>query len=366
MEIKVGKSILLKAAGLVNGVTGQKANTLPILGNILLETSGKGNLTLVGTDLEVGISTTIPVEMIKEGSITIPSKKLGEIIRELPEGEVEITVSKNNAVNIKAGKAHFKIMGLTKDDYPKLPDLSSKDVVELEQALLKEGLTLTSFAISYDETRYVLNGVLISVKGHKIRFVATDGRRLAHYEKDFKNKAGHEFEMIVPLKAVQELVKMLSWDGVVKIGHTQNQAVFNVGETYLVSRLIEGHFPNYEQVIPKGEKITVSANRDELLQAVRRAALLTSAESPAIKMDFVKGKILVSSRSPNLGEAKEELTADVTGDELAIGFNPHYLVDALKNLDIENIAFSLTDADKPGLLKGKDGYQYVVMPMQLN
>lgn len=366
MEIKVSKSNFLKAANLVGGVTAQKANTLPILGNVLLETTSSNELRLIGTDLEVGISTTLPVEVAKEGSITVPSKKINEIVRELPEGDVEITVSKNNAVNIKAGKAYFKIMGLTKEDYPKLPEWSSKDVIEIEQAILKESLALTSFAISYDETRYVLNGVLLSVKGNKIRFVATDGRRLAYSEKEFKNKSGKEFDMIVPVKAVHELIKMLNWDGMVQIIPSQNQAIFNLGETYLVSRLIEGHFPNYEQVIPKSEKTKASASREELLQAIRRASLLTSPDSPAVKLDFLKGKILISSRSPNLGEAKEEIPADVTGDDVAIGFNPHYVMDALKNMDTEKVAVWLTDPDKPGLIRGKDGYLYVVMPMQLS
>ncbi len=366
MEIKVTKSNFSKALGLVGGVTAQKANTLPILSNILLETTAEGSLRLVGTDLEVGISTTIPVEVIKEGNITVPAKKIHEIIRELPEGEIEISVAKNNAVNIRAGKSYFKIMGLSKEDYPKLPEWSQKDAIEINQALIKESLSLTSFAISYDETRYVLNGVLISVNGNKIRFVATDGRRLAYKEHELENKSGKKFDIIVPVKAVQELLKLLTWEGTLQIIPSQNQVVFNFGDSFLASRLIEGTFPNYEQVIPKGEKTTSSASREEFLQAVRRTALLTSPDAPAVKLDFVRGKILVSSRSPNLGEAKEELNADVTGDELAIGFNPHYLIDALKNMDIEKISFSLTDPDKPGLMKGKEGYLYVVMPMQLS
>lgn len=366
MEIKVTKSNFSKALGLVGGVTAQKANTLPILSNILLETTAEGTLRLVGTDLEVGISTTIPVDIIKEGNITVPAKKIHEIIRELPEGEIEISVAKNNAVNIRAGKAYFKIMGLSKEDYPKLPEWSQKDAIEVDQALVKESLSLTSFAISFDETRYVLNGVLISVNGNKIRFVATDGRRLAYKEKELENKNNKKFDIIVPVKAVQELIKLLSWEGTVQIIPSQNQVVFNFGESFLASRLIEGTFPNYEQVIPKGEKTTSSTSREEFLQAIRRTALLTSPDAPAVKLDFVRGKILVSSRSPNLGEAKEELVAEVTGDELAIGFNPHYLIDALKNLDIEKISFSLTDPDKPGLMKGKEGYLYVVMPMQLS
>ena len=366
MEIQVSRDLFFKGINLVLSATAQKANTLPILGNILLESAKDGRLKIVGTDLEVGISTSIPAKILKEGSITIPSKKLHEIIRELTEAEIEITVAKNNAVNIKAGKAFFKIMGLGKEDYPKLPEWSSKDAIEIDQGLVKESLSLTAFAISYDETRYVLNGVLLSVKGSKICFVATDGRRLAFIEKEFKNTAGRNFEIIIPVKAVHELLKNLSWDGVVQIATTQNQAIFNFGDTFLVSRLIEGHFPNYEQVIPKEEKTTTLARREDFLQAIRRTALLTTPDSPAVKLDFVKGKILVSSRSPNLGEAKEELSADVSGEEIAIGFNPHYLIDVLKNLDIDNISFSLSDPDKPGLLKGKDGYLYVVMPMQLS
>ncbi|MBN1689320.1 MAG: DNA polymerase III subunit beta [Candidatus Omnitrophica bacterium] len=367
MEIKLSKSNLLRGITLVGNVTAQKAATLPILGNMLFEASKKEDcLKIIGTDLEVGISTTVPAEIQKEGAITIPAKKISEIVRELPEGEIEITVAKNNAVNIKAGKAFFKVMGLMKEDYPKLPEWNNENAIELDQALLKECLALTSFAISYDETRYVLNGVLVSVTDKLIRFVATDGRRLACSEKEIENKDGQTFEMIVPVKAVQELLKMLTWEGTVKMIPSQNQVVFVLGDTFLVSRLIEGHFPNYEQVIPKGKKTTSSANREDFLRVVRRTALLTSADSPAIKMDFVKGKILLSSRSPNMGEAKEELKADVSGNDLVIGFNPQYLIDVLKNLDVENVSFSLTDPDKPGLIQGKDGYRYVIMPMQLN
>ena len=366
MEIRITKSNFSKAIGLVGGVSAQKANTLPILGNILFETTKDQKLSLVATDLEVGISTSIPAEISKEGSITIPAKKIHEIVRELPEGEIEISVAKNNAVNIKAGKAYFKIMGLGKEDYPKLPEWSPKDGISLDQSIVKESISLTSFAISNDETRYVLNGVLFSIKGKKLRFVATDGRRLAYSEKDLDTKASSDWNMIVPMKAVQELNKMLSWEGKIEIIPSQNQVVFNLGDTFLVSRLIEGHFPNYEQVIPKEETTTLSTNRQEFLQAIRRTSLLTSPDSPAVKFDFIKGKILVSSKSPNLGEAKEELPAELDGKEVAIGFNPHYLIDALKNLEIDSISLSLSDPDKPGLLRGKEGYLYVVMPMQLN
>lgn len=366
MEIQIQKSAFLKAISLVGNVTSQKSNTLPILGNILIETIDKETLRFIGTDLEVGISTQVEAYVAKEGSITVPAKKLQEIVRELPDGTVEVTVAKNNAVNIKAGKSFFKIMGLTKEDYPKLPEWKSSDAIVVDQAIVKESLSLTSFAISNDETRYVLNGVLISIKGNKMMFVATDGRRLAYSEKEFENKAGKDIDMIVPMKAIQELSKQLSWDGTVEVIPSQNQVIFNFGETFLVSRLIEGNFPNYEQVIPKKENTTTSTNREQFLQAVRRTALLTTPDAPAVKLDCVKGKVLISSRSPNLGEAKEEVYADVEGGDVAIGFNPQYLIDVLKNLDIENVSLSLTEPDKPGLVKGKEGYLYVIMPMQLN
>ena len=366
MEIQVQKNAFLKAISTVGGVASSKTNTLPILENLFIETQSDNTLSLIGTDLEIGIATKTTAKVIKEGSITIPSKKLHDIVRELPEGEIEISVAKNNAVNIKSGKVYFKIMGLPKDDYPKLPEFSPEAGIEIDQALVREGLTLTSFAISRDETRYVLNGVLLAIKDNKIQFVATDGRRLAFIEKETTQKTAQKIEMILPTKAIQELLKILTWEGTLRVIPLQNQTVFYFGDTYLITRIIEGHFPNYEQVIPKEEKTLTSANREEFLQAVKRTALLTSTESPAVKLDFIKGKILISSRSPNLGEAKEELAAETKGDEVAIGFNPNYLIDVLKNLDIEKVSFSLTDPDKPGLVRGKDGYLYVIMPMQLH
>lgn len=366
MEIKVQKSELLKKITLGVNVAASKPSTLPILNNLLLETQKDGKLKVVATDMEVGISTLVSVEVVQGGSITVPARKFFDIVKELPEGVVEITVTKNNTVNIKAGKSYFKIMGLDKEEYPKLPEFSLNESIEVEQAVIKESLSLTTFAISHDETRYVLNGVLLSIHGQQVKFVATDGRRLAFYKREIKQKNTKSIDMIIPSKTVHELLKLLSWEGVVKIVHSQNKVIFSFDDTYLTSSLIEGNFPNYEQVIPKEEKTLVVANREEFLQAVRRAALLTSPEAPALKFDFIKNKILVSAKTPNMGEAKEELLAEFKGGEITIGFNPGYFLDVLKNLSDENITISLTEPDKPGLIKGRDGYLYVIMPMQLN
>lgn len=365
MEFKVDRDRLLQAVALVGNAATSKTSTLPILGNILFE-SKDGQLFLAGTDLELGISTFIDVDGLVEGSVTIPSKKIHDILRELPAGAVEVTVAKNHAVNIKAGKSYFKIMGLGKEDFPKLPEPNPANSIEIDQELFKQCLVLTSFAISHDETRYVLNGVYIALKEDNIKFVATDGRRLAFIQKRISNPNGASLEMILPTKAVQELSKILALSGKAKMMVEKNQAVFDFGKTLLTTRLIEGHFPNYEQVIPKDEKVVSRVGREELLQAVRRAAILTTPDSQLVKFDFLKDRVLVSSRSPNLGEAREEVSAEAKGNELAIGFNPHYLLDVLKHLDIDIVSFSLTESDRPGLLRGKEDYLYVVMPMQLN
>ena len=196
--------------------------------------------------------------------------------------------------------------------------------------------------------------------------VATDGRRLAIVEKDLPSPTTTPIEIVIPNKAVQELCRILGEAGTVKIIPGKNQVIFHLGKTILTSRLIEGHFPNYEQVVPKEEKIICSVRREDLLQAIRRANLLTSPDSQLVKFDFLKDHVLISSRTPNLGESREEIAAEVKGGELAIGFNPSYFLDVLKNLNVETVVLSLTEPDKPGVVRGQGRYCYVVMPMQLN
>ena len=364
VQLKVRKDELLKSLTIVLGAVGTK-NTLPILNNILIQTDGPDRILLTATDLELGIRTKCPATVALQGSITVPAKKLYEIVRELGSGELEITVAKNNAVNIKANRSFFKIMGLEADDFPKLPEPAAGQPFELDQQTLKQCLTLTVFAISRDEARYALNGVLVILRNGSARFVATDGKRLASIEKDVELPKDLNLEAIIPAKTLFELIKVLSeGEGKVKIASAQNQIIFQVRETVFISRLIEGRFPNYEQVIPKEEKTTSQINRQELLSAMKRVALLTSQENQSVKLDFIQGKLLISSRSPN-GEAKEDVQAQVTGEDVTVGFNPNYIIDALKNLDMENISFCVTEPDKPGLIKTQEGYLYVVMPMQL-
>lgn len=365
MDIRANKNELLGKISLGVNISSSKATTLPILSNLLLQTE-KNKLKIVATDMEVGVLTTSHAEVKEEGSVTVPARKFYDILRELPDGEIDIQVSKNHTLQIKSGRSVFKVMGMDKEDYPQLPEPTLENAIEIEQSVLKEALQLTSFAVSRDETRYVLNGILLSVKGDVFRCVATDGRRLAMFETKTGTKAKKEIDVIIPTKAVQELSKLLTWEGNIQLAVFQNKIVFAVGGTFLSATLIEGKFPNYDQVIPRGKTTVAEIDRNEFLQCLRRAALLTSTEAPAVKMDFLKGRVMITARTPNLGEAKEEAVSRMEGKEMTIGFNPEYLMDALKSLETDTITFSLTESDKPGVVGGKEGYTYVIMPMQIH
>ncbi len=364
MKFNITKDLLLKGIQEVQSAISTKAS-LPILSNMLIEAT-EDHLILTTTDLDIGITSRIAVKPQVVGAITIPAKKFSDIIKELPDNEmISISVKKNNLVNIECGKSVFKIMGLPKEEFPQLPEFKDKDSMVLPQKKLKIMLGLTGFAISHDESRYVLNGVLFVIKPTHIRLVATDGRRLAMVEDKIQLPKTLERKFIVPTKAVNELDKSLGEEGDVKIFFSDNQIFFDMGKTRLVSRLIEGEFPNYEQVIPKEAKDKLTVPKDTFLSAVKRAALFTNQDSAAVKVDLSKDKIVISKSTPYLGEARVEVDAEYKGKDISVGFNPDYLVDLLKNIDQENIAFEVTDPDKPGVVRIGTEYIYVVLPMQI-
>lgn len=363
MKFDTTKDVLIKGIQEVQNAINPKT-TLPILSNILIET-GKDSISLTATDLDIGIVSTMQVKPGTEGAITIPAKKFFDIIKELPDGNVVISVKKNNLVHIESTGCVFKIMGLPKDEFPQLPDFKDKDSITMQRAKLKKMLSMTSFAISRDETRYVLNGVLFVIKPTYIRIVATDGRRLAMVEEKNQSPKTHERKVIIPAKTITELVKLLGDEGEVKICFGNNQVLFDMGNTKVVSRLIEGEFPNYEQVIPKEIKDKILIARNKFLSATKRAALFTNPDSLAVKVELAKDKMVLSKSAPYIGEAHEEIGVDYKGKEMAIGFNPDYLIDALKNIGDEMVPFEVADADKPGVIRIGGEYVYVVLPMQL-
>ncbi len=369
MKINTSKASLLKGIQVVQNAVSNK-NTLPILSHILIEAK-KQELKLTATDLEIGVSIKVEGEVIEEGAITVPAKKFSEIIKELPDqGVINITIKKGQSINIESGKSFFRLIGLQKEDFPQLPDFpahSSKnaEIVKIPQKTLKSMIQLTSFAMSHDETRYVLNGLLFSLKDKTLKLVATDGRRLAFIEKEIPETENIKKEVIVPMKTIQELNRNLADTGDVLFCFKENQLQINLDSITITSRLIEGEYPNYEQVIPKKTKEEVKINTQDLLQATRRASILTNQDSQSIKMNIIKDRIIITKNTPELGEVREEIEVDYKGGELAIGFNPVFLIDVLKNLGEDSIRFGFVDPEKPAVFKSGDSYTYIVLPMQV-
>lgn len=363
MKFTAPKDLLLKGIQSVQAVIDAKA-VQPILAHILIEATEE-NIILTATDFNIGIITVIPVKPAIVGSITVPAKKLAEIIRELPESEeISVSVKKNNIINIECANSNFKIMGMGEEEFSKPPEFKDKNYVALKQPKMKTMLRRTSFATGHDEIRHVLNGILFVLKPTCLRLVATDGRCLAMTEEKMQLPKTLEGKFILPSKAVNELDRILGEDGDVRMHVTEKQVMFDTGTTKLVSRLIEGEFPNYERVIPEETKDKIVISRQALLAAIKRVALFTSPDSMFVRFDAAKDKMVLSKSDPHTGEARVEVEAQYKGKELSIGFNPDYLVSLLKNVDQETIAMELVDAEKPGVVRIADEYVYVVMPRQ--
>lgn len=362
MKFKIQKENLLNGIQTVQNIITPKI-ALPILSNILLETQ-QDSLKLTATDLDIGIICVIPVNTQESGAITIPAKRFGDIIKELPTDEVSINTKKNNLIIIETEQCQFKVMGLAPEEFPKLPEFKDKEVIKLEQQTLKEMLKLTSFAVSFDETRYILNGILFKIDKNSLVLVATDGKRLAITERKLKQDTDKDIHFIVPIKTIQELNRNLKEEGGLSLILGNNQVLFDLQTVVIVSRLIEGEFPDYRQVIPPASENKMGIDREQFLLAIRRAALLSTPDYQAVKLELFKDKLVVSKSTPDIGESREEASVEYRGKEMAIGFNPQYLIDVLKNLQEERIEFELTDSEKPGVIR-INGYTYIVLPMRL-
>jgi len=362
MKFKVDKGVLLNSIQTVQNVITTKS-VLPILSHILIEAQ-KDKLRLTATDLDIGISCEIPVSTQETGEITIPAKRFGDIIKELPGNEVVVNSKKNNLVTIESDQCQFKIVGLAKEEFPKLPEFQDKEVFKLEQAVLKQMLSLTAFAVSWDETRYILNGILFTVNKNTLTLVATDGKRLAIAERKLTQEIGKDLRIIIPIKTIQELNRNLGESGELSLILGNNQLLFDLGTVVIISRLIEGEFPDYRQVVPPVSENKMGINRGEFLLAVKRAALLSTPDYQAVKLEVFKDRLVISKSTPDIGESREEVAVDYRGKELVIGFNPGYLSDVLKNLANERIELELTDSDKPAVIR-VEGYLYIVLPMRL-
>lgn len=363
MKFRISKEAFLDGLQKVQHVVSSKT-TLPILSNVLL-TARDGRLQLTTTDLDVGITGSVEAQVDKEGSTTLPARRLVSIVRELPASEIEVAIDSKNIASIRSGPSFFKIIGLGEAEFPALPDFSKAREFKIPQAVLRDGLRKTSYAISTDETRYVLNGIYTSFRDGKLTLVATDGRRLAMVDADLEFPASHETDVIVPSKAVNELQRLLSETGETVVKLTDNQISFQTGDTLLCSKLIDGNYPNYRQVIPGDSNERVVINRESLLETVRRVSLLSSEKSNSVKLIFGENRIEVTANSPDVGEAQESIDVIYQGPAMQIAFNPEFLQAPLRNLETETVYLDLIDEMSPGVIRIEGTFLYVLMPMRV-
>lgn len=339
--------------------------TLPILTNILIEAK-KEEVELSATDLEIGIKCSVPAQVKKEGAITLPAKRLSDIVRELPEGPVEME-TEDSQMKISSSGILFKVLGLPAEEFPTLSKVESENRFSLDSQLLRGMVQKTIFANSQDETRYILNGSYLEMEKDRIVMTATDGHRLAtishRIEKGPKKKIG----AIIPTKALNELNRLLEESKEVEATIGENQISFSLDGIILSSKLIEGQFPDYKQLIPKKSTKKLSLKRDSLLGGVRRAALLADARTGAVELLAYSNKLIIRSQTPQVGEAREEIDIDYSGEEIRTAYNARYILDILRNISSEEVSLELNEPLSPGVIKpvSDEDYLCVIMPMRI-
>jgi DNA polymerase-3 subunit beta len=375
MKVRIGRDELLTGLQRVQGVV-EKRNTMPILSNILLEAKQDG-VEIVATDLEIGVRGLYKGTVLSTGGVTISARKLFEIVKELPPGDIEMTATENNWTSIQAGKSQFKVVGLPSSEYPALPTIEREGLIPLSGEGLLELIRKTLFATGDNDARYILNGLLVTLvatdKKTSLRLVGTDGHRLAVAEQEVGKPSNkgvpQEMKAIIPKKAAHEIRRLLEEGGDAEplIGFSKNLMIFRKSGLLLTSRLMEGNYPNYQQVIPKESGKRISVSRGELESALRRVSVLAKDKASAVKISFSSGKMTLFSSSPDYGEATEELPAQYEGETLNTGFNARYLLDVFSVMDGETLSLQMETPLSPCLIQEPEspGFKCVVMPIKI-
>ena len=375
MRVTVEREVLLTALHRVQGIV-EKRNTMPSLANVLLEAKKEG-LDISATDLELGMRGLYKAAVEEPGSVTFSARKLYEILKEIKDQEIAITVTEDCLVTITTARGEFKVVGLPSKDFPPLPAIERDSLIPLPGTGLLQLIRKTLFAVGDNDTRYVLNGLLIVVTSGggtpMIRLVGTDGHRLAMAEEklEAENKESAEAQeekVIIPKKAATEIRRLLEEDeDEPMIGFTKSMLIFRKSGLVLTSRLMEGNYPNYQQVIPKAGSKQIVVNRDDLEGALRRVSVLSQNKTYAVKLTFSKKAITLLSSHPDMGEANEEIPAGFAGEEFSAGFNARYLLDVLGVMESETVVLNMEASLSPCLIREKDNalFQAVVMPVKV-
>jgi DNA polymerase-3 subunit beta len=343
--------------------------TLPVLANILLEAT-KDGLRLSGTDLDIAVGTTVPAAVDQEGAITLPARKLVELVRELPSAGIRMTTQGEQRVTIECGRSKFKLLGLPREEFPSFPQVTFDGSSRTTARELQKLIAHVAFAASTEESRPVLNGVLWQLLPDRMRMVATNGHRLAKMEIPMQSAAAQQAELIVPPKALEQFRKLFGPDDEIEIGRSDNHLGFRSATTQVFTRLIEGPYPNYEQVIPRENDKVATVEKASLMSALRRMSIVASDQTHRIRMAFGDGSCRLSVTTPDLGEAQEEITVSYEGEALDIGFNANYLLEVLKYMPTDEVRLTFKAPERAATVEpvGWDdpaAYLTLVMPLRL-
>src|SRR5215467_13925480 len=371
MEITVSKFELLRELTATQGVVERKT-TIPILSSYLFEATAD-RLALTATDLDLSLRTSCDAKVKKEGSCTIPARKLHDYVKLLPDADITIKLLENHWVSIRCGRSNTKMVGMAKSNFPSLPVFPTSGVISIPAQVLRGLIARTGFAISNEESRYTLNGALMVLKPESITMVATDGHRLAHIERSGERFEGVSGEMktLVPKKAMDELKTLLDSTDVETIDFAKDESTlfFRIGPRLLTSRQLTGQFPNFEAVLPKDNNKLVSLNGDDFSAAIQRVAQFSDERSRAVRLKLEKGELKLSAASTETGESEDSIEVAYNGDAMAIGFNAQYLIDFIKATGSGDVRLELKDPQSAGQLRPAESedykYRYIVMPMRI-
>jgi DNA polymerase-3 subunit beta len=366
MKVAVQKDELQKKLSDIQNIV-EKKNTMPILNHFLL-TAEKGSAYITATDLETAFKEPITLSIVEDGKMCIPARKLFEIVREM-DGEMTLESIDSQWVKVKSGKSNFRLSCLSTDDFPVWPSFKTTDEIEIASSLLLEMIDKAIFAAGESDTRYVLNGLLFHIKTDgTLTVVGTDGHRLALSKKNIGSKSKEEKKMIVSRKSVAELRRFLT-DGskVVKVIVGKNHILFTIDDIEFLTRLIEGTYPNYEQVIPTSNEKILAVDRNLLTRSLRRVSIMSRERSNAVKMDIDSNNIIISASNPDIGEASDEIDVNYLGDAMTIAFNARYILDVLNVMSSEKVILKFNEAHSSTIImeEGRDDYKCIVMPLRL-
>lgn len=362
MKVTLSKDAFVTGLRRVLSVVSSRT-TLPILNNVLLEATGQ-QLRLATTDLEVSIQTDIPATVQEDGKTTLPAKKLGQIASSLPEGDVTLETSEDEHTTISCQKSFFNLVGLSADEFPRENEVEESWQLKVPCDEFRRNLGKVFYAASVDETRQVLNGVLLSVRESVLTMAATDGRRLALVEKHLEGENVGEGDVILPPKAVSELQRSLARDGELDLHLSDARARFTFGNTVFVTKLVEGNYPNYRQVIPEGFSHSAVIPREQFSNVLNRVAMVVSENNATVRLELDNALMTVHADSSEIGEGSEPLEISYEGPATKMAFNPTFLSDPLKHLEADQLVMRLGDEVSPVSMSGDEGFLYVIMPMR--